>query len=120
MTTDDHATHALSARIRALADTRPRKSLLDALAFEAVKLERHADAEHALSVRLRYLSDSEVPSGDLLDGLAIDAEILQRRADDARARVAEDDGMTGETRVPVHVPSVPMSAPPDDMVYKHG
>jgi len=47
MTTDDHATHALSARIRALADTRPRKSLLDALAFEADKLQRHLDEAEA-------------------------------------------------------------------------
>lgn len=40
MTTTEHATHALSARIRALAGTRPRKSLIDALAVEAVNLER--------------------------------------------------------------------------------
>lgn len=40
MTGPDHATHALSARIRALAGTRPRKSLIDALAVEAVNLER--------------------------------------------------------------------------------
>jgi hypothetical protein len=43
MTTDDHATHALSARIRALYGTSPSKGLLDALAFEAENLERRLD-----------------------------------------------------------------------------
>jgi hypothetical protein len=46
MTTDDHATHALSARIRALYGTSPSKGLLDALAFEAENLQRRlADAQ---------------------------------------------------------------------------
>jgi len=41
--TDDHATHALSARIRALYGTSPRKGLLDALAAEAENLQRRLD-----------------------------------------------------------------------------
>jgi hypothetical protein len=46
MTTDDHATHALSVRIRALYGTVPRRSLLDALAAEVDTLQRRlADAE---------------------------------------------------------------------------
>lgn len=47
MTTDDHATHALHARIRALHDTRPRKELLDALAAEAENLQRRLDDAEA-------------------------------------------------------------------------
>lgn len=44
MTTADHATHALSARIRALhGNGSPRKSLLDALAAEAENLQRRLD-----------------------------------------------------------------------------
>lgn len=83
MTTDDHATHRLSARIRALYGTEPSKGLIDALAFEA--------------------------------------ENLQRRLDEARARLAEDDGMAAETRVQVRAPvrEVPPSSG-DSKVFMHG
>lgn len=47
MTTDDHATHVLSARIRALYGTRPRRGLLDALAAEVDNLQRRLDDAQA-------------------------------------------------------------------------
>lgn len=47
MTTADHATHRLAARIRALHDTEPSQGLLDALAVEAENLQRRLDAANA-------------------------------------------------------------------------
>lgn len=47
MTTDDHATHALHARIRALHGTSPSRGLLDALAAEAATLQRRLDDAEA-------------------------------------------------------------------------
>lgn len=118
MTTDDHATHALSARIRALYGTSPRKSLLDALAAEAENLERRADVAHSLSARIRDLYDTESPSLGLLDGLADEAETLQRLAE-AMPAAHDDDGTEAEAPAQVQAP-MPAPSAGVGQVFTHG
>lgn len=52
MTTDDHATHGLSTRIRALFGTRPSKGLLGALAAEVDALQRRLEVAEARIARM--------------------------------------------------------------------
>jgi hypothetical protein len=61
MSTDDHATHGLSTRIRALGGTSPRQSHLNALAAEVDGLQQRLLDAEARIVHLLAGEDTEAP-----------------------------------------------------------